>query len=278
MLARAIVDTAKHVVVEIKEFRKATMRQIKLPHYRGSAFECPLCKTNLRTFKPIWKSYRRKMEEYGADYPFHRLETFNPDAYNCPCCEAADRERLYFLYLQEQIAAWPLGQRFNLIDFAPARPLEHRLRAFPGISYRTADLFRADVDDRVDLSDMAGYDDGCCDAFICSHVLEHVPDDRKAMRELARILSPQGFGIVMVPLITGVEDTHEDPAIVAGAARWKAYGQDDHLRQYGRRDFVERLQQAGLQVKSLGKDYFGDEPLHRAGISDGSVLYVVQRS
>jgi len=105
-----------------------------------------------------------------------------------------------------------------------------------------------------------------------------VIDDRKAMSELARILSPDGFGIVMVPLIRGVEDTHEDPSIIEGPARWKAFGQDDHLRQYGRHDFLERLRAAGLRVDAFDQTYFGADVFHRSGISPSSVLYAVSRA
>lgn len=278
MQARSISDGVRYLAVEVKEARKAIMRRIALRHYRGSAFACPLCETRLGRFRPIWKSYRRKMAEHGADYPFDRLETFNAEGYSCPNCDASDRERLYLIYLQKRLADLPPGKRLRVIDFAPSRPLERRLRKMPNLAYRSVDLFRADVDERADISDMHRFGDASVDIFICSHVLEHVIDDRKAMGELARILSPDGFGIVMVPLIRGVEETHEDPLIVDGQARWKAFGQDDHLRQYGRGDFVKRLQSAGLRVDCLDGAYFGADNFHRAGISAGSVLYAVSRA
>lgn len=278
MQARSLIDGMKYIAVEIKEARKALSRRVHLSQFRGDTVECPLCRTGLRRFRPVWKSYQRKMREYGADYPFDRLETFNAEGYSCPSCDASDRDRLYLIYIQKKLAAWPAGKRLRFVDFAPSRPLEQRLRRMPGLDYRTADLFRADVDERVDISDMPAYADGSVDGFICSHVLEHVIDDRKAMSELARILSPDGFGIVMVPLIRGVENTHEDPSIIEGPARWKAFGQDDHLRQYGRHDFLERLRAAGLRVDTLDEGYFGADVFHRAGISPSSVLYAVSRA
>ena len=112
--------------------------------------------------------------------------------------------------------------------------------------------------------------------FVCSHVLEHIPDDRKAMRELHRILKPDGFGIVMVPLVHGVDETHEDPAIDTIALRWKYFGLGDHVRQYGKRDFLARLASAGFAVDPLGIDHFGRQVFRRAGIAEDSVLYVVR--
>jgi SAM-dependent methyltransferase len=104
-----------------------------------------------------------------------------------------------------------------------------------------------------------------------------VPDDRKAIGELFRTLRPGGFAIVMVPLIHGVEATHEDPAINTPELRWKYYGQDDHVRQYGKSDFVDRLTAAGFRVDQIGVDHFGAEAFRRAGIAPDSVLYVARK-
>ena len=122
------------------------------------------------------------------------------------------------------------------------------------------------------------YADNSVDFFMCSHILEHVPDDRAAMRELCRILKPGGCGIVMVPLVEGVADTQEDPSINTPALRWKHYAQDDHLRLYGGRDLVARLTAAGFTVQALDRAYFGADVFARAGIADNSVLYVVEKA
>ena len=137
-------------------------------------------------------------------------------------------------------------------------------------------MYRNDVQDRIDLTDIH-YPDESTDIFICSHMFEHIPDDRKAMRELYRILKPSGFGLVLVPLAVGVDDTHEDPTIVSDELRWKYFGMGDHVRHYGKRDFVERLTAAGFIVDQLGVEYFGRETFRRAGIAGNSVLYVVRK-
>jgi SAM-dependent methyltransferase len=125
---------------------------------------------------------------------------------------------------------------------------------------------------------MRSYDDNSVDFVLCSHILEHVRDDRKAMREIFRILRSGGIAVVMVPIIRGVEETHEDPAIDTPELRWKYYGLDDHLRQYGKADFVDRLTAAGFEVDQLGIATFGDEAFTRAGIALDSVLYVAHKS
>jgi SAM-dependent methyltransferase len=260
-----------------KQDSKAVQRWLALPRYVGTTYSCPVCSTGLRRFKPIWKSFVRKLEEHGFVHPIDSLETFNVSSHTCPACGASDRERLYALYLEERFRSLDQSRRHTLVDFAASPGLSRRLRTLSWLSYRTADLYRPGVDDRVDISDMAIYGDSAIDMFICSHILEHVPDDRRAMRELCRVLKPGGFGIVMVPLVVGVEETHEDRSIVDPAARWKYYCQDDHLRLYGRRDFVRRLEEAAFNVLQLGVDHFGRERFRRAGIHDNSVLYVAEK-
>lgn len=83
------------------------------------------------------------------------------------------------------------------------------------------------------------------DVILCSHVLEHVPDDRKAMREFWRTLKPTGWAILLVPIMAEV--TFEDPTIVDPQERLIAFGQEDHVRKYGR-DYIDRLREAGFKV------------------------------
>ncbi len=266
------------VYVTLREWDKALQRKFQLGKYRGTEFRCPVCGVELRAFKPGAASYARMLREHGYIYPLGAIETFNVAAYSCPSCDASDRERLYALYLDRVLAAGNPARRYRLLEFAPSFGLSRKLRRQPLIDYRSADLYRNNVDDRVDITDMRAYADGSFDVVLCSHVLEHVPDDRRAMRELHRILRPDGFAIVMVPLVHGVDETNEDPAIDTPALRWKYFGSDDHVRQYGRRDFADRLAAAGFAVEQLGVGFFGTESLRRAGIAADSVLYVARRN
>jgi SAM-dependent methyltransferase len=274
-MLKEVKQTAAYVA--FKERKKAVQRWLALTNYVGNAYQCPVCDAKLRKFKPMWRSYARRLQQHGFVYPIESFETFNLSSYSCPACDASDRERLFALYLDERLARIDKTRSYVLVDFAASTGLAKRLRSYPWLRYRTADLYRAGVDDRVDISNMAMYAAESIDVFICSHVLEHVPDDRRAMRELFRVLRPGGFGIVMVPLIIGVEETHEDLSISDPAARWMHYAQDDHVRLYGRRDFVARLEEAGFQVLRLGVEHFGAECFGRAGVDRNSVLYVATK-
>jgi SAM-dependent methyltransferase len=261
----------------LKEWGKALKRQAALQHYRGDRYACPICGVRLRAFKPIWRSYWIHCQQYEYVHAPLTMETFNVGAFSCPSCNAFDRERLTALYLTQAFRTFDPQRRYRVIEFAPAHALHRMIRTYRFIEYRSADLLSNRVDDHVDLADCP-YADGSVDVFLCSHVLEHINDDRKAMRELHRILAAGGFGIVLVPLFAGVEETHEDPAITSLEDRAKYFGAGDHVRQYGKRDFIARLTAAGFRVEQLGIDHFGAEAFRSAGIAANSVLYVVHKA
>jgi len=232
------------------------------------------------TLRETHPSTAENMEKHGFSC---RFEMLNVDHYSCPFCGATDRDRLFAHYLEEELGRKHGGNDIRIVDFAPVKSLSVFLRRkleSLGCSYvyRTADLFNQYVDDRVDIMDMRIYKDGQFNFFICSHVLEHVPDDRKALRELFRITQPSGAGIVMAPISLDAEEIDEDPAISNEAEAWRRFGQNDHVRIYSRKGFVERLEEAGFQVWQYGVDRFGARAFDELAIAHGSILYVVTRS
>jgi glycosyltransferase involved in cell wall biosynthesis len=115
------------------------------------------------------------------------------------------------------------------------------------------------------------------DALICSHVLEHVADDRQALSELYRVLKPGGWGILMVPIILTLEEIDEDPQVTDEAERWRRFGQFDHVRLYNKSGFVDRVEAAGFVVRQLGMAYFGEAAFQQLGLTKTSVLYVAEK-
>ena len=115
------------------------------------------------------------------------------------------------------------------------------------------------------------------DFFICSHVLEHVKDDRSALRELYRILRQGGRGILMVPIDLSVERIDEDPNCSDPAERWRRFGQGDHVRKYSKQGFIDRIVEAGFELEQLGVQEFGIEQFVIHGIAPQSVLYIVRK-
>jgi SAM-dependent methyltransferase len=215
------------------------------------------------------------MTKYGFVHPLSQFETFNVARYSCPACDANDRDRLCAVYLGKEFRKLDRGRKHTFVDFGASPPLSRWIMEHPFIHYRTADLYRRNVDDRVDITNMAAYPDGSIDMFLCSHVLEHISEDRKAIRELCRILNPGGFGMLLAPIILSLRETHEDNGDLPAEDRWRFFGQDDHLRIYSRSDFIDRLKEGGFTVDQYGIGEFGQEAFRLHGIHENSTLYVV---
>lgn len=239
-------------------------------------YYCPVCESRVTAFQPLPEYYAENAQKYGWPYKGDEAETCNLQGYSCPSCQASDRDRLYALYLQDYLIRLQAEGLIKIVDFAPSPPLSLFIRKLrTDISYRTADLFAEGVDDKVDITDLRSYRDSQFDFLICSHVLEHVSDDRKAMRELHRILKPGGNGILMVPIVLSIDEIDEDPSVVDEGERWRRFGQNDHVRLYSKKGFLERARESGFLVREFGKEFFGEQVFARNGISNQSVLYVV---
>ena len=154
------------------------------------------------------------------------------------------RHRALWLYIERRTDL--LTRPARLLHVAPEHVLQERLRSLPHIDYLSADLESPLAMEHFDLTDVP-HADNSFDAIVCSHVLEHVPDDRAAMRELGRILKPGGWAIVQVPIDYERAQTLEDPAIQSPEERERAYWQADHMRLYAN-DFPDRLREEGLHV------------------------------
>lgn len=239
----------------------------------SAPFTCPVCGSGVEHFLPVPDHYASSLKQHQAAFSLDDFETLNTRQYSCPACMASDRDRLYAYFVRRQLLR-PGLPPLRILDIAPAPALSAMLRGLGGRNYRSADLYSPLADDRVDITNMQAYADASFDLIVCSHVLEHVGDDRAAMRELHRVLAPGGCAILMVPLLTTATATDEDPQESRVEERWRRFGQDDHIRLYAKADFLERLGQAGFSMQALDLADFGDAAFSEFGIAPGSVLHV----
>jgi SAM-dependent methyltransferase len=149
-----------------------------------------------------------------------------------------------------------------------------RLGRTLGPGYVSVDLDSPLAAVKADLMDLP-FGPGSFDVVLCSHVLEHVADDRRAIGELRRVLRPGGFAAVLVPLHGGLEETLEDPAVTTPQARLATYGQADHVRLYGR-DFPARLAGGGFRAVERVSMFesLGRAEVDRYGLSPHDDIYV----
>ncbi len=194
--------------------------------------------------------------------------THRPAHYGCPFCGAIDRD-LFHLLVLERTTDFFDGSTKRVLHIAPEPVLERKFRATSGIDYLSGDLMRPNVMAKVDICNMT-FEDATFHAAICSHVLEHVPDDRTAMAEFARVLEPSGYALFAFPIGTG--PTIEDPTLTDRRARIRRFGQIDHLRMYGP-DVVDRFTDAGFAVTTVRPaDICTPDEASRFGLDAGAEL------
>lgn len=196
--------------------------------YKGRGRECPICGARYRNFLP-----------YG--YVKGRNNAL------CPNCLALERHRMIWLWMERHTSLFESLPR--LLHIAPEPPLMKHFRESYGTSkdYITADLESPLAEQHFDVQNIPLPADSI-DVVICNHLLEHVEDDRLAMRELYRVMKPGGWGIVLVPEDREREQTFEDDSITDPKERTRLFGQYDHRRVYGR-DYDERLREAGFEIE-----------------------------
>lgn len=233
---------------------------------------CSVCSSRFPNFLPLPTKYFDIFHRLKVFYSLEDFETLNVGQYSCPVCQCSDRDRLYAIYIAS--LSWSENTPLKILDIAPAPILSKLLRRLPNTQYRSADLYSDLADDKVDITDLNIYQNDFFDFIVCSHVLEHVPDDAKAMSELYRVLAPGGKAILMVPILTTIRETDEGPDEESIDERWARFGQDDHVRMYAKEDFLARLCGSGFTVDSLGSSSFGEGVFKKHGITDTSVLYV----
>lgn len=242
---------------------------------------CPLCTFYVRRFVPLLEFYpalRKSLVDSGFYLEvLSYLETLNVDSYGCPHCGSSDRDRLCWLYLRKRLRCHGSSRPQRMLDVGPSPALAKVLAKQRSLLYRRAGQIAESVDDLVDIQCMRIYEDGSFDCVICSHVLEHVADDRKAMRELCRVLAPGGWGIIMAPIVLALEETREDPTVESASERARRFGQEDHVRAYARSDYIARLREAGFRVVEVGVSDFSGPVFDLHGITRRSILYVVEK-
>ncbi len=230
----------------------------------GARVSCPLCGRDYRKLLP-----------YGLDATVVRDGQVvgggrRPNA-QCPGCFSLERERFLFLYLRDVYHLFDEHKDpgWRVLHLAPESNLQRVLRSQAHLDYVSADLSSPKAMVKTDITE-TGFPDGTFHVIICAHVLEHIPDDAKAMNELYRILKPGGRVVLQTPVVLSLEKTYEDAEITTPEEREKAYGQFDHVRIYGR-DFRDRLTKAGFQVETFR---FDENTIKKYGLYPDEDIYI----
>ena len=237
--------------------------------------KCAVCGKEFDKYVPIERKYIDLPKQYGRTQETNS-ELLNREEYSCPYCYTPDRDRMIVLFLKRLRAC--MNQGIDFLEIAPSGALQRYLYKEWGQSnLYTADLFMEGVDYRADIQNMTGIADDTFDFIVCSHVLEHVQDDRKAMRELNRVLDAKGLGIIIVPLDLNQSVTDEEWGL-SKEENIRRFGQEDHVRAYNREDYVERLKESGFGVHPLKREFFTEQEFLENALTETATLYLVYKS
>ncbi|MEY4011899.1 MAG: hypothetical protein RIT22_1023 [Bacteroidota bacterium] len=199
---------------------------------KGNTFTDPIDGKSFRMFLP-----------YG--YGTQRNNVLSPSTLSL------ERHRLLWLYLQNETDFFTATEKKNILHFAPEQEFYKRFKKQKNIQYTTTDLFSPLADVKADICNLP-FEDNQYDVLFCNHVLEHIPDDTKAMQELYRVLKPGGMAILQIPQDLNRATTFSDDSITDEKERAKIFGQYDHVRVYGR-DYFDKLRSIGFKV--IEEDY-----------------------
>lgn len=182
-----------------------------------------------------------------------------------------ERHRLLWLYLQNETDFFSAPKK--VLHFAPEQAFYKRFKNQKNLDYTTTDLLSPLADVKADICNLP-FEDNAYDVILCNHVLEHIPDDLKAMQELYRVLKPGGMGIFQIPQDLNRETTFEDNTITDRNERAKIFGQYDHVRVYGR-DYFDKLRSVGFKV--VEEDYtkkLSAEEVEKFCLAKGEIIPV----
>ncbi len=229
---------------------------------KGNKFTDPIDGKSFRTFLP-----------YG--YGNQRDNVLSPSTLSL------ERHRLLWLYLRNKTNFFTepeinSGHRKKVLHFAPEQAFYKRFKNMKNLDYLTTDLNSPIAEVEADICHLPFYDDEF-DVILCNHVLEHIPDDAKAMKELYRVLKPGGMGVFQIPQDLSREKTFEDDSITDKKERAKIFGQYDHVRIYGR-DYFDKLRSVGFKVKEV--DYttnLSKEEITKYCLAKGEIIPVVTK-
>ncbi|NMH27488.1 class I SAM-dependent methyltransferase [Flavobacterium silvaticum] len=191
-----------------------------------------------------------------------------------PSTLSLERHRLLWLYLKNETDFFSAPKK--VLHFAPEQAFYKLFRNQKNLDYTTTDLNSPLADVKADICNLP-FEDNAYDVILCNHVLEHIPDDTKAMQELYRILKPGGMGILQIPQDLKRGKTFEDDSITDRKQRAEIFGQYDHVRVYGR-DYFDKLRSIGFTVEEI--DYtkkLSPEEVRRYCLAPGEIIPVVSK-
>lgn len=257
-------DLVKSFIPEkLRTFYRRYKKQQFLKSIQGDNVFCPVC-----------ECYFKYFASFGL--------TERPNA-KCHHCNSLERHRLLFLFLKNKLGLFDLKTNIKLLHCAPEYSFYKIFTEMNNIDYVPCDIapelynYSGDTKiTKVDITEIPFVDDSF-DFIICNQILEHIPDDKQAMKELYRVMKKGGSGIIQVPIDYNREVTFEDFTITLPEDREKAFGQSDHVRWYGK-DYPKKLEEVGFKVTADNYvNKFSKEEIQKYCLTPTELIYFCQK-
>ncbi len=256
--------------MRINFYRLMLLMLARLPGNRSK--ECLICGKNVTTFLPY------RLSSHSSPQLMITLEGVGSDVdhFECPRCGCHDRERHLLMYMRATGLFESLSNK-AVLHFAPERRLSPLIAAQQPLRYIRCDLYPQTPEiEKMDISAIP-YPAESFDLVIANHVLEHVADDQAALAEIYRVLKPGAYAILQTPYSAKLHHTWSDPGIDTDTARLQAYGQEDHVRLFGR-DIFERFTATGLKsCVSTHSQLLQEYDARRYGVNAKEPFFLFQR-
>lgn len=230
---------------------RLSVQKAMSPVYYGENYTCNCCGKSFRKFLDKGNVRRKNVR--------------------CPRCDSLERNRLLLFYLEKETDIFT--KNLKVLHVAPESCLYQKLHSLD-IEYIDGDIDPAYASHVIDITQIP-YPDNYFDLVICSHVLGHIPDERKAIQELYRVLSKNGYALIMTLINKELEETYENHSIKSPEERLKHYGEVDLCRLHGK-DFAERLAEPGFTVKTIDyRKQFSEKEInnYRLGNGDRELIF-----
>tara|TARA_R110000868_G_scaffold14457_5_gene67382 strand:- start:32818 stop:33678 length:861 start_codon:yes stop_codon:yes gene_type:complete len=243
-------------------FIRKPVEKIKINlNKRGFGKRCNICNNTFNHFNKWRGGYRalsvwqKKLDIIGGDF----------DNFECPYCQSTDRERHLFMYF-DKLDLWNKIGGYKILHFAPEKNLRIKIEKNCPLQYVKADLYSPDITlEKIDATAIS-FENLTFELVICNHVLEHIPDYTSALKEIFRVLKPGGMAILQTPYSKTLTNNFEDDGINTGELKFVFFGQEDHVRVFSEKSFIQSLVEAGFildiikhedLLKEVDSLYFG---------------------
>ncbi|WP_084513750.1 methyltransferase domain-containing protein [Azovibrio restrictus] len=255
--------------ITLKKIIKA-LKNLALGWTPGGSFKCNICQNNVWGFTKYRDGFRvESMDALG-------FVNGSPETFACPRCGCHDRERHLVLFFE----ASKISEKFTkskILHFAPEHHLSQWINSLSPSEYILCDLNpKSKKIEKINIEEIP-YPEKHFDFVIANHVLEHVNDDFRALSEIRRVLKIGGQAILQTPFSSAITSTWSDPGIASENERLHAYGQEDHVRLYGR-DIFNRFSNSGLASrKKTHTELLGNINCAPYGIGEEEPLFLFER-